>query len=92
MFWNIILLATGWKTFHIALSRDWGQSLDLPVAGSTMGNTMFTLSIRSQASSNSDEPDLMLKNTASDHGLHYLPLIQPLLDTSTGNEMVSQVL
>ena len=44
-----------------------------------------------QAYVNSIDPDLMPQNTASDQGLHCLPLIQQALATMTGSKMDVQI-
>ena len=40
-----------------------------------------------QAWANSIDPDEMPQNAASHLGLHYLPLIQQFLDTTSGSEL-----
>ena len=40
-----------------------------------------------EACKNSEDPDQMLHNVASDQSLHCLPLIQVVVDTSTSSEM-----
>ena len=45
-----------------------------------------------QAWANSVDPDEMPQNAASHQGLHCLPLIQLLLDTTMGSKLFVQIL
>ena len=50
---------------------------------------MFIYVFKGQAWANCVDPDQMPQNVASDQGLHCLPLIHQILDTSTIGEMES---
>ena len=55
--------------------------------GFNPGNRIYPEYLGRQAWVNSVDPDQMLQNAASDLGLHCLPSIQQVSDTSKSSEM-----
>ena len=51
--------------------------------------TIFTLSIQIERSGNNVVPYQLLQKVDSDQGLHWLPLIQQIVDISTESKMDS---